>query len=100
MAWAGSHSQPLTWRKENEENEENVNENVNSQIMRESDNSVKIDCMIEFPPLQNEDKVELDDQIYSFLEDSANKENKDSFLFFEEKDSFLFFEEKKDSSFF
>ena len=78
MAWAGSHSQPLTWRKGREEKDERGNtiaeeknecENIylNSQIMSDSGN-LKIGSLIECPPLKSmNEEQEMSEQEYSFL---------------------------------
>ena len=76
MAWAGSHSQPLTWRKGREEKDERGNTiieeknewgniYVNSQIMSDSGN-LKIESLIEFPPLKSmNEEQEVKEQEYS-----------------------------------
>ena len=109
MAWAGSHSQPLTWRRGKEEKDEsgNIKANeeknecgnviVNSQIVRDSGNSIKIGSLLEFPPLQSKNvEQEINDQEYSFLEDSYEEKDSLSLNFEEKKDSILV-EDKKES---
>ena len=88
MAWAGSHSQPSTWRRGNKEKDNSGKSvNINNQIMKDS-GSLKIESLLEFPPLKRMDEDLEIKQEYSFLDEPH-----------EEKDNFYFTLEEKKKSF-